>query len=215
MDRDNLDSLIDIRVRDILWDLYMKLKFGAAKCIITGQVIVVIFAFIICWLPKQYNWISSFTVWTLLAAQFAYFKLADREYKNIKLKYEDFQKEYEKMSGTDKKTDYYDNNGIRYQEGDIVFNPLIGDYWTVRAKTANELEEDNECKYMLVLNDNVDDSWIDLNEPGGFYIVSRKNEIQYNSLLSKLHKVSEEMAKEIESLGEEDNEETETIKEIE
>lgn len=81
---------------------------------------------------------------------------------------------------------YCDSKGVEYKEGDIVYNPCIGDYWVVRCSIPSD---NTLCPYQLVLWDSRDEYYMDLDEPAGFEIVSRKGDTDYKILLGYIHKV--------------------------
>ena len=81
---------------------------------------------------------------------------------------------------------YCDSKGVEYKEGDIVYNPCIGDYWVVRCSIPSD---NTLCSYQLVLWDSRDEYYMDLDEPAGFEIVSRKGDTDYKILLGYIHKV--------------------------
>lgn len=81
---------------------------------------------------------------------------------------------------------YCDSKGVEYKEGDIVYNPCIDDYWVVRCSIPSD---NTLCPYQLVLWDSRDEYYMDLDEPAGFEIVSRKGDTDYKILLGYIHKV--------------------------
>lgn len=81
---------------------------------------------------------------------------------------------------------YCDSKGVEYKEGDIVYNPCIGDYWVVRCSIPSD---NTLCPYQLVLWDSRDEYYMDLDEPVGFEIVRRKGDKEYKSLLKSVHKI--------------------------
>lgn len=81
---------------------------------------------------------------------------------------------------------YCDSKGVEYKEGDIVYNPCIGDYWVVRCSIPSD---NTLCPYQLVLWDSRDEYYMDLDEPVGFEIVRRKGDKEYKSLLKSIHKI--------------------------
>lgn len=90
-----------------------------------------------------------------------------------------------KYTSTQRKI-YRDSNGEEYKEGDIVYNPCIGDYWVVRCS----IPKDNTlCPYQLVLWDSRNEYYMDLDEPIGFVIVRRKGDKEYKSLLKSIHRI--------------------------
>ena len=81
---------------------------------------------------------------------------------------------------------YCDSKGVEYKEGDIVYNPCIGDYWVVRCSIPSD---NTLCPYQLVLWDSRDEYYMNLDEPVGFEIVRRKGDKEYKSLLKSVHKI--------------------------
>ena len=99
---------------------------------------------------------------------------------------------------------YKDANGINYRLGDIVYNPCIGDYWVVQKYTEEEKQKyEPECDYCLVLNNNKDDYFEDIDVPQGFEIVSRVGDFKYNDTLKALSDNAERRFDEIEKESEE------------
>lgn len=81
---------------------------------------------------------------------------------------------------------YCDSKGLEYKEGDIVYNPCMGDYWVVRCSIPSD---NTLCPYQLVLWDSRNEYYMDLDEPIGFEIVRRKGDKEYKSLLKSIHKI--------------------------
>lgn len=81
---------------------------------------------------------------------------------------------------------YCDSKGVEYKEGDIVYNPCIGDYWVVRCSIPSD---NTLCPYQLLLWDSREEYFMDLDEPAGFEVVSRKGDTDYKILLGYIHKV--------------------------
>ena len=54
---------------------------------------------------------------------------------------------------------YCDTKGVEYKEGDIVYNPCMGDYWVVRCSIPSD---NTLCPYQLVLWDSRDEYYMDL-----------------------------------------------------
>lgn len=81
---------------------------------------------------------------------------------------------------------YRDSKNIEYKEGDIVYNPCIGDYWIVRESIPSD---NTLCPYQLLLWDSREEYFMDLDEPAGFEIVSRRGDTDYKILLGYIHKV--------------------------
>ena len=85
-------------------------------------------------------------------------------------------------------TGYIDADDKPIYLGDILFNPLAGDYWIVDYAE----DPDQECPYDLVLNGDRDDYCMPLDEPVGFILVMRSNEPAYETALNELHQLAEE-----------------------
>lgn len=102
--------------------------------------------------------------------------------------------------------EYKDANGVNYRLGDIVYNPCIGDYWVVQKYTDDEKKEyETECDYCLVLNNNKDEYFEDINVPQGFIIVCRVGDADYVKTIEAMKKLTEERMEWYESEFKEDD----------
>ena len=102
--------------------------------------------------------------------------------------------------------EYKDANGVNYRLGDIVYNPCIGDYWVVQKYTDDEKKEyETECDYCLVLNNNKDEYFEDINVPQGFIIVCRVGDADYVKTIEAMKKLTEERMEWYESESKEDD----------
>lgn len=82
---------------------------------------------------------------------------------------------------------YYDANGDEYQEGDIVFNPCIGDYWVVQKVTEQDKKDyDLEADLCLALYNDKDHYCTDIDVPAGFVIVMRKDAQEYSGVIEEM-----------------------------
>lgn len=89
-------------------------------------------------------------------------------------------------------TGYKDSKGNEYKVGDIVFNPTFGDYWVVQKYTEQEKKDfDAECDYCLVLNNDKDDYFEDIDVPQGFEIVMSSDNDDYELAISELNKLAQ------------------------
>lgn len=89
-------------------------------------------------------------------------------------------------------TGYKDSKGIEYKVGDIVFNPCFGDYWVVQKYTEEEKQKyQPECDYCLVLNNDKDDYFEDIDVPQGFEIVMSSDNVDYDEAINELNKLAE------------------------
>ncbi len=91
------------------------------------------------------------------------------------------------------KTGIFDSNNKEYKLYDIVYNPFFGDLWIVDYNKENERED---CKYRLILYNNEDDYYMDLDEPVGFKILASKGDKNYDELLKLMNDKKEEFKKE-------------------
>lgn len=102
--------------------------------------------------------------------------------------------------------EYKDANGVNYRLGDIVYNPCIGDYWVVQKYTEEEKQKyETECDYCLVLNNNKDEYFEDINVPQGFIIVCRVGDADYVKTIEAMKKLTEERMEWYESESKEDD----------
>ena len=96
---------------------------------------------------------------------------------------------------------YFDDNSLEYSVGDIVYNPSFGDYWVVQEVT----EEDKKnygltTDLCLALYNNKDDYVMDIDEPVGFIIITKKEDDGYDEAIAELN----EIAKKREELSEDE-----------
>ena len=89
-----------------------------------------------------------------------------------------------KYTSTQRKI-YCDSNGVEYKEGDIVYNPCVGDYWVVRESIPSD---NTLCPYQLVLWDSREEYFMDLDDPVGFEIICRKDDEDYKQILQAIHR---------------------------
>lgn len=102
--------------------------------------------------------------------------------------------------------EYKDANGVNYRLGDIVYNPCIGDYWVVQKYTEEEKQKyETECDYCLVLNNNKDDYFEDIDVPNGFIIVCKIGDADYDKTIEAMNKLAEERFEWYESESKEDD----------
>lgn len=91
------------------------------------------------------------------------------------------------------KTGYKDSAGKEYMVGDIVFNPFFVDYWIVQKYTQQEIEEYGcETPYCLVLWNNKDEMFEDIDVPEGFIIIKHKYENGYDKMLQEINTVAKQ-----------------------
>lgn len=93
------------------------------------------------------------------------------------------------MIGT--KTGYFDANGREYELGDLVYNPLFGDVWLVDEWTEDEPREPGDSPYCLRQYCSKEIYSMDIDDPDGFVIESRKGDEGYE----KLYEQCEDYAK--------------------
>lgn len=85
-------------------------------------------------------------------------------------------------------TGYKDSKGNQYYLEDIVYNPFACDYWVVHNKPQDE----DGVPYCLVLNNDFDQYYMDIDDPDGFIIVSHKGDNDYDDYLNKMKKTLRE-----------------------
>lgn len=88
-------------------------------------------------------------------------------------------------------TNIKDSTGKEYCIGDIVHNTYFGDYWLVESYNSNKYAKpyQEECPYLLSLNGNAKDYFIDLSEPSGFKIVCRIGDTDYKGYIQEFKRI--------------------------
>ena len=88
---------------------------------------------------------------------------------------------------------YKDSKGISYEIGDIVRNPLMGDFWVVQTCSDEEKELYGlETDICLALNNDKDDYAIDIDAPVGFEIVIRPSDEHYTEAIAELQQIAKQ-----------------------